>query len=182
MKRLLQRIFDGTEIPKGLSKQEFQQFMDEHIAKFEEGGYLASTKLPPINDESHFIEELHHADNDLVVLKFWKRRCLPCLSMAEMYKEAEQHFDEENKRLPPPSSDLAAEPSLPKVRFFSINTKDPVARPVVDRQMVEGTPTIQVFQCGRQVGGEIQSTQLEDFIRELNKMRVPMKCPEWSEG
>ncbi len=200
MKKLLQKIFAGKDIPPGLGKEEFQKFMDQSVHEFEEGGYLAANALTPIyGGEEAFIDALDASEADVVLVKYWKRRCLPCLSFAEMYKEAEGYFVQErvesakaanaagaNIPLPAPGALYPPIPegtgwstNKPFVRFYSVNTKEAPNKILCANQLIEGTPTVQAFHCGKQMGGEIQATSLVDFLKEVEMLRsqLPTKCP-----
>ena len=72
-----------------------------------------------------------------------------------MYKDAEkQTLDPSN-------------PLYKKVVWFSVDTKSAPNKEVVDFQMVNGTPSIQTFFGGRQVGSEIRATQLNELMGML---------------
>lgn len=151
----MSRIFAGKTIPEGLGKEEFHAFVDQAVAEFEESGFLNAHSHPPIRNEDDFLAKLEDHKDDLMVIKFWKKGCLPCLSMAEMYKVA----SEQNKR----------------IVFYGVNTKDPEAAQLVANQMVEGTPTIQTFTACQQVGTDIQEVQLSKFLGALES-RLPSKA------
>ena len=148
---IVRRIFANRPLPsQDAGEEEFKKQFDQAVKDFEEGGYLEQNKLAPINTEYDLVEKLHQHKNDLVVLKFWKRGCLPCLGLAEMYKQAEQQFQGKN------------------VVFFSMNTKEDSCLPTVAHQLVEGTPTVQVFYQGKQVGDEIMAQSLNSFMDKIN--------------
>eukprot|EP00331_Platyophrya_macrostoma_P015387 CAMPEP_0176473856 /NCGR_PEP_ID=MMETSP0127-20121128/42582_1 /TAXON_ID=938130 /ORGANISM="Platyophrya macrostoma, Strain WH" /LENGTH=148 /DNA_ID=CAMNT_0017868985 /DNA_START=313 /DNA_END=759 /DNA_ORIENTATION=- len=144
-----------------MSDAEYDSFMQTNfpkwITEFEQGGFLEKTKLPPIADEDALVDVLMSVPKeDLVVIKYWKHGCVPCLSFAEMYKAAEQMCLAEQKR----------------IHWFSVDTKSPAAKGLVDYQIVDGTPTIQTFRGGRQVGSEIRATQIDELMRELTKRQI----------
>ena len=151
MHSILHRIFQFKTFPTNASKEELHQFFDNAVKEFENGSFLEKTSLPAIEGENEFQQKLHDHRNELLIIKYWKRNCIPCLSVAEMYKEAEKRCMEE--RLP--------------VRFFSINTKESPNKSVTDYQLVEGTPTIQKYHDFAQVGDDIQATKLEDLMKAI---------------
>ena len=171
MKRLMQRIFENKPMPQGLSKEEFHTFMDGAIHDFEESGYLETNKLTPLDTDDDLLKAVEGGGDDLVVVKFWKRKCLACLGLAEMYKDAEGHYGTQAK-----SGGAGGENQPSNVQFFSVNTKDQCTKELCDRQLIDRTPTVQLFRCGKQVGPEIQSQQLEDFLKEVEEYRFPTHC------
>ena len=157
---ILRRIFQSKPIPDGLSKDQLVEFMDHALTEFEDSGFLEQTKLMPIQSEEEFIQKLQEHRNDLMVIKFWKRKCIPCLSTAEMYKIAEQHFA---ARQEGEKGDCRKQ-----VHFYSVDIKSPSTQSLVRYQMVEGTPTIQTFHNCQQVGSEIQATTLQKVVEQIN--------------
>src|SRR5688572_17543611 len=98
MQQLMRRIFaDRPMPPQGTSKEDFHKFFDDAVREFEEGGYLDSVKFTPIASDEEFAETLRRHKNELVVVKFWKRGCIPCLAYGEMFKAAEQKYKDEGK-------------------------------------------------------------------------------------
>ena len=161
MQRIIQKIFSAHEIPKDMPSDQLETFVDEAITKFEDGGFLEENKLQPIDDEDNFLDFLRKHRNDLVVIKYWKRGCIPCLSQAEMYKQAEQ---------------LCQEHQLP-ITFCSVDTKKYESLPLVKWQNIEGTPTIQCFRGGKQVGDEIQAVSLPSFLQQLQTRMPEIEIP-----
>ena len=94
---LMQRLFPPGSITPGMSKDEFSKEFDRRLKAMEEGGFLSDTALPKIEGEEDLVRKLalHKARGEMVVVKYWKRGCIPCLSKAEMFKEAEQQMLEE---------------------------------------------------------------------------------------
>src|SRR3989338_8734053 len=147
---IVRRIFANRPLPPNdATPEEFNKAMDSAVRDFEDSGFLDSIKLAPLNSEYDLVERLHQHKNDIVVVKFWKKGCLPCLGLAEMYKQAEKQF--EGKR----------------VHFFSVNTKEDSCLGTVAHQLIEGTPTIQVFHGGHQIGDEILSQSLANFCQKI---------------
>ncbi|CUG87152.1 thioredoxin-like protein, putative [Bodo saltans] len=158
MQSIVRRIFGDRKLPEGLSEDAYDKFMHDNFPKwvteFESNGFLEQTKLPPIADEDALMDVLMKYPNDLVVVKYWKHGCIPCLSFAEMYKSAQMKCLAENKR----------------IRWFSVDTKaSDGARELVDFQLVDGTPTIQTFAGCKQIGNEIRATQLDDLMGILEQ-------------
>ena len=152
MQNIVRRIFSGVDIPEGMSKPEFQTWMDARVTAFEDGGFMENTKLTPIVDDDGLVDVLAEADpKELLVVKFYKRGCLPCLSIAEAYKNAE----------------LKCRADGLNVRFLSINSKLPESEALVQRQLVSGTPTVQTFVNGRQIGDEIQEMSSEKIMEKI---------------
>jgi thiol-disulfide isomerase/thioredoxin len=148
---IVRRIFATRQLPaQDASEADFKKAFDAAVTDFEEGGFLEQNKLTPIASEVELVDRLHDHRNDLVVLKFWKRGCLPCLGLAEMYKAAEQRYQGR------------------RVHFYSMNTKADSALGAVAHQLVEGTPTVQVFHAGRQIGDEILSQNLAAFCERID--------------
>lgn len=157
---IIRRIFGDRKLPENLSNEEYDAYMQKNfptwIQEFENGGFLEKTKFPPIRSEEELIEKLHEHKDDLMVIKFWKHGCIPCLSFAEMYKEAEERCQQSGQR----------------VFWYSVDSKAVGTRQLVDYQLIAGTPTVQTF-CGqKQVGNEIRSTNIDDLMKEL-KSRMP---------
>lgn len=157
MQSIMRRIFGDRKLPENMSDEAYDAFMHANfptwITEFENSGFLEQTKLPPIRDEDELVDTLMRYPDDLVVLKYWKHGCLPCLSFAEMYKAVEQKCVQEGKR----------------IRWFSVDTKAADAKELVDFQLVDGTPTIQTFLRGKQIGHEIRSVQLEELMATLEQ-------------
>ena len=157
---IIKRIFGSRKLPENMSDAEYDVFMQTHFKKwvteFEDNGFLESTKLTPIRSEEELIDKLILHENDLVVVKYWKHGCIPCLSVAEMYKEAEKWCAKKNK----------------KVVWFSVDSKLAESRELVDFQLVAGTPTVQTFYKMKQVGDEIRAMQLDDLLKVINE-RAP---------
>lgn len=157
---IIRRIFANRKIPENLSNEEYDAFLQSNflkwITEFEQGGFLEQTKLPAIQSEEDFIEKLQEHKDDLMVIKFWKHGCIPCLSLAEMYKSVAEQCARDGKR----------------VYWYSVDTKSPEARELVDYQLVVGTPTLQTFSGERQVGNEIRATNADDLVREIDT-RMP---------
>lgn len=155
MQSIVRRIFGDRKLPESMSDQEYDAFMNENFPKwvteFENNGFLAATKLPPIVSEEDLVQKLIEHKDELVVIKYWKHGCMPCLSFAEMYKAAEQKCIAEKR----------------PIRWYSVDTKCSSAKELVDFQLVDGTPTVQTFRNGKQVGSEIRVTQLEDLMQVL---------------
>lgn len=164
MNNIVRRIFADRKRPADLTDEQYDAYLQQQfptwITEFENNGFLEATKLPPISSEDELLSKLHQHRDQLVVLKYWKHGCLPCLSMAEMYKDAEK------QTLDP------SHPLYKKVVWYSVDTKAAPNKEVVDYQMVNGTPSIQTFLGGRQVGSEIRATQLTDLMGVLQE-RAP---------
>jgi hypothetical protein len=147
---IIRRIFSNRPFPsQDAGEEQFNKEFTEAVTAFEEGGFLEQIKMAPIGSELELVQRLHEHREDLVVLKFWKRGCIPCLGFGEMYKAAQMHF------------------AGKRVHFYSVNTKEPSCFGTAAYQLVEGTPTLQVFHRGRQVGDEIQSTSLNAFVDRI---------------
>ncbi|ORC90583.1 uncharacterized protein TM35_000083810 [Trypanosoma theileri] len=152
---IVRRIFGDRKLPENLTGSDYERFMQENFPKwireFEEGGFLEANKLPAIKSEDEFLQKLQEHKNDLMVVKFWKHACIPCLSFAEMYKQASELCKAEKRR----------------IVWYSVDTKDLPSRSLVEYQLISGTPTIQTFAGLKQVGKEIRATNTEDLMKEL---------------
>lgn len=154
---IVRRIFATRSFPsQDAPEDEFKKNFDAAVTEFEDGGYLDQIKLPPINSEMELVQRLHEHRDDIIILKFWKRGCIPCLGFGEMYKAAEQHYAAPGGR----------------VHFYSVNTKQESCFATSAYQLVEGTPTLQVFHKGRQIGDEIMSTSLAAFCERVDEYRA----------
>lgn len=157
MQNIIRRIFGDRKLPEGLTEEAYDAFMHSNFPKwvteFEDSGFLDQTKLTPIPDEECLMDVLMAHPNDLVVVKYWKHGCIPCLSFAEMYKAAERKCLLEGR----------------PIRWFSVDTKSADARELVDFQLVDGTPTIQTFMGCKQVGNEIRATQIDELMGILEQ-------------
>lgn len=164
MQSIIRRIFGDRKLPENMSNDEYDNFMKDNfpkwITEFEQSGFLEQTKLQPLKDDDELIEKLQQYKDDLVVVKYWKHGCIPCLSFAEMYKAAEQRCIAENRN----------------IRWFSVDTKARDAKELVDFQIVDGTPTIQTFAGCKQVGSEIRATQIDELLNELYARAPPTKA------
>jgi hypothetical protein len=154
--QIVKRIFGNRKLPENMSDAEYEIFMQTNfkkwITEFEDGGFLDATKLPPIRNEDELIDKLMQHENELLVLKYWKHGCIPCLSVAEMYKEAQQLCMKHGK----------------KVVWYSVDSKLAESRQMVDFQLISGTPTIQMFHKMKQVGEEVRATRIQDLMKELD--------------
>lgn len=151
----MRRILADRPMEQEMTSEERENFIHNSVPKwikeFEESGFLESTRLPPIRNEEEFIEKLQEHKDDLMVIKYWKHGCLPCLSIAEMVKEAEKKCIESGK----------------KIFWYSIDSRSPQAKNLIDYQLISGTPTLQTFYGQRQVGKEIRTTQLDELLKEV---------------
>jgi hypothetical protein len=164
--QIVRRIFADRPIDRDLPEEEFKKVFDAAVKEFEDGtpdgkkpSYLDQIKLTPVTSEFDLVQRLHEHRADIVVLKFWKRGCIPCLGFGEMYKAAEQHF--KGKR----------------VHFFAVDTKQESCFGTCAYQLVEGTPTLQVFHGGRQIGEEIMSTSLSAFCDRIDSYKALCGLP-----
>ena len=165
---IVRRIFSTRPLPpQDASQDEFKAQFDAAVADFEEGGFMEQTKLPPITSEIDLVDKLHDHRGDLVVVKFWKRGCLPCMGLAEMYKAAEKHYKDMAQQQQHQQQRTAA-PAPPRVVFYSVNTRDASCLSTVAHQLVDGTPSIQLFHQGRQIGDEVLSMNLASFIAKID--------------
>ncbi|CAJ1033448.1 Thioredoxin, putative [Leishmania lindenbergi] len=157
---IVRRIFGDRKLPENLSNEEYDKYMQDNFPKwmkeFEDGGFLEKTKLPPIKSEEEFIAKLQEHKDELMVIKYWKHGCIPCLTFAEMYKEAAERCTKAKK----------------KVVWYSVDTKAVSTRQLIDYQLISGTPTIQTFTGRKQVGNEIRAVNAEELLEELDK-RIP---------
>ena len=142
--------------PEGTSKEEFHKFFDEAVRDFEEGGFLDTVKFEPISSDEQLEDVLRKNKDDLTVVKFWKRGCMPCLAFGEMFKTAEKHYQDTGK----------------PVKFYSVDTKADGCSDLARYQLVDGTPTILTFHKYRQVGEEIKETSLAAFTKAIDE-RLP---------
>ena len=165
MQSIIRRILGDRKLPD-MTDEEYDRFMHVNfpkwITEFENGGFLESTKLTPIDSEDDFIRRLHdhRLKNDMLIVKFWKHGCLPCLGMAEMYKEAERRCLREGKN----------------TAWYSVDTKSAPAKDLVQYSLVDGTPTIQTYFCGRIVGDEIRATTMDDLMNTIEGRLKSAKC------
>jgi len=151
VQNILQRIFKDKNVPTDASKEEFHAFFESAVNDFENSGFLEQTKIAPILTEADFQQKLFENRNKLMLVKYWKRNCIPCLSFAEMFKAAEKQ---------------CLDDKLPVV-WYSVNIKEKPNKDLVDFQMVDGTPTIQKFFNFRQVGQEVQETRLGGLMKDI---------------
>lgn len=153
----MRRIFGDHKLPENLSAAEYDTFMHENfpqwIKEFEDSGFLEQTKLPAIQSEEELMEKLLEHKDDLLVLKFWKHACIPCLTFAEMYKAAADRCANEGRR----------------VHWYSVDTKAISTKQLIEYQLIAGTPTVQTFTGCKQVGKEIRATNLEDLMQEITR-------------
>lgn len=152
---IIRRIFGDRSLPQNLSDEEYDKYMQENFPKwmkaFEDNGFLEQTKLPAIKTEEELLEKLQEHKNDLVVVKYWKHGCIPCLTFAEMYKEASERCKRDGKR----------------IFWYSVDTKAVSTRQLTEYQLISGTPTVQTFLGQKQVGDEIRATNIDDLMKEV---------------
>ena len=151
MQAMVMRIFEGKTMPPDASKEEYSQFIDTSVKEFENGGFLEANKLPPISSEAELHDVLYKHRDELVVLKYWKRGCLPCLVASEAYKGAEKMCADEKM----------------KVKFFSVDSKLESSKSLTRYQLIDGTPCAQAFHGGKQVGDEFNIQQLAPLVKEI---------------
>ncbi|CCW63130.1 unnamed protein product [Phytomonas sp. EM1] len=158
---IIQRIFGNHKLPTDLSGEEYEKFMQNNIPQwmkeFEDSGFLEKTKLPVIQSEEEFIDKLLEHRNDLMVIKYWKHGCIPCLAFAEMYKAAAEAFAKD------------ASPNAKRVFWYSVDTKALSTWQLVEYQLISGTPTIQTFANQKQCDDEIKATNMDDLMREIRR-------------
>lgn len=151
----MRRILADKPIGQEMTSEEREKFIHESVPKwikeFEESGFLESTRLPSIKSEDEFLEKLEEHKDDLMVIKYWKHGCIPCLSIAEMVKDAEKKCIESGK----------------KIFWYSVDSRSPFTKDLIDYQLISGTPTLQTFRGQRQVGKEIRPTQLDELLGEV---------------
>ncbi|KAG8344928.1 putative Thioredoxin [Trypanosoma vivax] len=162
---IIRRIFGNREIPENLSGSEYEHYMQSNFPKwireFEDGGFIEATKLPAIRSEDEFLRKLVEHRDEVMVIKYWKHGCIPCLSFAEMYKQVSEQCKKDKRR----------------IVWYSVDTKDINTRSLVDYQLVGGTPTIQTFSGLKQVGSEIRATNAEDLMKELSLREAALYAP-----
>eukprot|EP01064_Diplonema_japonicum_P005564 TRINITY_DN13705_c0_g2_i1.p1 TRINITY_DN13705_c0_g2~~TRINITY_DN13705_c0_g2_i1.p1 ORF type:complete len:177 (+),score=41.50 TRINITY_DN13705_c0_g2_i1:47-577(+) len=161
-----QRIFPPGLMKPGMTKEEFGKLFERRLREFEEGGFLEETKLPPIRGEEEFLRKLayHKRNDELMVVKYWKKGCMPCLSKAEMYKEVEQWMNEDR----------------PGAAFYSIDIHHKDNLDLSERQLVDGTPSIQKYWNCQQVGGEVRVNEKQSFMENIKATIASCmagKCP-----
>lgn len=59
-----------------------------------------------------------------------------------------------------------------KVVWYSVDSKFADSRPLVDHQMIAGTPTVQTFLGMKQVGDEIRTMDFAELMKIINS-RAP---------
>jgi thiol-disulfide isomerase/thioredoxin len=152
MQQIMRRIFaDRPMPPPNTSKEEFTKMFDVAVDEFEKSGFLDSIKFEPVTSDEDLLDKLKQHKDELVVVKFWKHGCIPCLAFGEMFKAAEQQLKDEGK----------------PVRFFGVDQKE--VRDVPRYQLVEGTPTVLTFHQYKQVGDEIRATSLSAFTASIDE-------------
>eukprot|EP01061_Rhynchopus_euleeides_P029983 TRINITY_DN4968_c0_g1_i1.p2 TRINITY_DN4968_c0_g1~~TRINITY_DN4968_c0_g1_i1.p2 ORF type:complete len:177 (+),score=78.80 TRINITY_DN4968_c0_g1_i1:119-649(+) len=158
----MQRLFPPGSVSPDISKEEFSKEFERRLEKLENSGFLEENGLPKIEGEDELARKLayHKQRQELVVIKYWKRGCIPCLSKAEMFKEVERWMLAEK----------------PQSVFYSIDIRHPLNRDLADRQLVDGTPSIQKYWGGRQVGGEVRVNDQPSLMKNI--MTTVAQCME----
>ena len=155
---IVRRIFGSRTLPTNLSDAEMDKYFNSNFpkwtAEFEESGFLDEVKVPAIDGEDDFLEKLRQHRDDLLVIKFWKRGCIPCLALSEMFKAAEKQCASDGRR----------------VVFYSVDTKSPLAKELVSNELVDGTPTFQAYKGYRQIGDQIRETNLKAFLEQVGNL------------
>eukprot|EP01063_Lacrimia_lanifica_P018645 TRINITY_DN25550_c0_g1_i1.p1 TRINITY_DN25550_c0_g1~~TRINITY_DN25550_c0_g1_i1.p1 ORF type:complete len:199 (+),score=92.53 TRINITY_DN25550_c0_g1_i1:72-599(+) len=149
----MQRIFPPGSMTPGMTKDDFAKIFADRLRAFEEGGFLEKTGMTPIHGEDDFLRRLgYHAQRkELMVVKYWKHGCIPCLSKAEMMKNVEQWCVNDH----------------PGAAFYSIDIYHKDNLKLSDRQQVDGTPSIQKYFDYQQVGGEVRVSSEAGFKKNL---------------
>eukprot|EP01062_Namystynia_karyoxenos_P044483 TRINITY_DN32799_c0_g1_i1.p1 TRINITY_DN32799_c0_g1~~TRINITY_DN32799_c0_g1_i1.p1 ORF type:complete len:209 (+),score=84.83 TRINITY_DN32799_c0_g1_i1:80-628(+) len=151
---LMRRLIASADAPMPANDRSLMMdWMMRQVERYE-AAFNPTVKLPEIRGEQQLVETLAKHPDQLVVVKYWKQQCIPCLAYGDMYKRAEGWFKSETVRQ-----------GKQGIVFYSVNIKDRENLEMSDRQLVEGTPTIQKFWNGRQVGGEVQCMELNNFCR-----------------
>lgn len=155
MQSIMRRILADKPMNQDMTSEEREKFIHESVPQwikdFEESGFLETTSLPSIKSEDDFLVKLREHKDDLMVIKYWKHGCLPCLSIAEMVKEAERRTSESGK----------------KIFWYSVDTRSSLTKKLIDYQLISGTPTLQTFSGQKQVGKEIRTTNIDELLKEV---------------
>lgn len=176
---IVRRIFGDRKLPENLSNEAYDKYMQANfpawMKEFEDGGFLEQTKLPAIKSEEELLEKLQEHRDDLLVLKFWKHGCIPCLTFAEMYKEAAERCKSYTggNANSNSNSNKDSTSGVRRIVWYSVDSKALSTRQLVDYQLIAGTPTVQTFLGQRQVGSEIRATNIDDLLKEVYA-RVPV--------
>ena len=162
--RIVKMVFGDRKLPEGLSDEEMDKYFSSNfpqwVTEFEEGGFLEKTHVPPVEGEDDLLTKLRDTRDGMMVIKYWKRGCIPCLATSEMYKEAEERARAESR----PYS------------FYSVNIKDEQCKEMVENQLVEGTPTFQAFCNNKQMGDEIKEMNFGAFWGKLEERFAQCKA------
>ena len=108
----MQTLFPPGSVSPDISKEDFAKEFDRRIKQLEGSGFLTKNGLPKIEGEEELTRKLafHASQKQMVMIKYWKRGCIPCLAKAEMFKEVEGWILDNN----------------PGCAFYSVDIKDPV--------------------------------------------------------
>eukprot|EP00756_Hemistasia_phaeocysticola_P054344 Hpha_TRINITY_DN30274_c0_g1::TRINITY_DN30274_c0_g1_i1::g.27172::m.27172 len=157
--QLMQRLMtEFGPFPNTDDRAKFGEELNRRT-KVLEDRLVPQTALPSIRGDLEMVSRLHEHRDQLVAIKFWKRGCIPCLATAEMYKKAEA-FHGITQMMPDGTR-------KPGVVFYSVDVKDDTNADAQDYHMVEGTPALLKFWNGKQVGGDVQISQLDPLLANL---------------
>eukprot|EP01060_Flectonema_neradi_P031144 TRINITY_DN4653_c0_g3_i2.p1 TRINITY_DN4653_c0_g3~~TRINITY_DN4653_c0_g3_i2.p1 ORF type:complete len:179 (+),score=21.27 TRINITY_DN4653_c0_g3_i2:51-587(+) len=147
------KIYPPQEMDPTLSREHYMKEFQRRLDAYESSAEFEGTKIHPLYGETSFLQKLayHKKRNELVVVKFWKKGCIPCHARANMFKDTEKWLLDKN----------------PGAVFYSIDIHHPENRGLEKRQLIEGTPHIQKFWNGKQVGGDVQASSKDSLISNL---------------
>eukprot|EP00667_Euglena_gracilis_P022881 EG_transcript_25604 len=145
-----QKLVKGQDMPE--EKAAWVEWFDGRIHDYEREE-LPKMHIPEIVGEAEFEQKLAQARDKLVIIKFWKHKCLPCLSYGPFMKRAEQQLKS----------------TQPNVEFYSVDIKRPENIKLSGWQRVMGTPTVQYFHEGRQVGENVEELSYPTFMDHVLK-------------
>eukprot|EP00996_Jenningsia_fusiforme_P004154 NODE_4958_length_738_cov_23.359942_g4602_i0.p2 GENE.NODE_4958_length_738_cov_23.359942_g4602_i0~~NODE_4958_length_738_cov_23.359942_g4602_i0.p2 ORF type:complete len:168 (+),score=38.79 NODE_4958_length_738_cov_23.359942_g4602_i0:119-622(+) len=138
--------------PELPSDQDWPQWFDSRLEEYERQN-LKEMHIPEIVGEEDFERKLREHKDKLMVIKFWKHKCVPCLAYGPFMKKASVTLQSEQ----------------PDCVFYSLDIKRDENRSLSMWQRITGTPTVQYFYGHRQIGHCVEETSYEAFTSHVRR-------------
>jgi len=165
---LFEKLVKGQTMPE--DKKEFSEWLDLRLREHEEKS-LPAMHIKEIVGEEDFEKKLKENKDKLLIIKYWKHRCLPCLAYGPFMKEAEETLKKDH----------------PRCEVLSVDIKRPENLKLAAWQRVMGTPTVQYYYQGRQVGENVEQLGYRPFVDHIKKTLqflslAPAERWAWAQG
>mmetsp|Transcript_148848 Transcript_148848/g.260071 ORF Transcript_148848/g.260071 Transcript_148848/m.260071 type:complete len:173 (-) Transcript_148848:94-612(-) len=148
---LFEKLVRGKEHEMPEDRGAWAEWFNKRLEDYESQA-LPKMHIPELMGEAEFEKKLRENKDKLMIVKFWKHQCLPCLSYGPFLKKAEEELKKN-----------------PNVVFYSVDIKRPENLKLSAWQRIMGTPSLQTFHGMRQVGECIESTGYTGFMAHISK-------------